>query len=94
MRASVPPTGSHGGFLSGAGAVSSWLLSRHYAIAGSSYSTTGWALEDAFKDQIALLDLFERRVAKPERVIAWGHSLGGIITAGGVRRCGRRVSTW
>lgn len=61
---------------------SSWLLAHHYAIAGSSYSSTGWALEDAFKDQIALLDLFDRRIAKPARVIAWGHSLGGIITAG------------
>ena len=35
---------------------SSWLLEHHYAIAGSSYSSTGWALEDAFKDQITLLD--------------------------------------
>jgi pimeloyl-ACP methyl ester carboxylesterase len=61
---------------------SSWLLAHHYAIAGSSYSSTGWALEDAFKDQIALLDLFDRRIAKPARVIAWGYSLGGIITAG------------
>jgi len=61
---------------------SSWLLGHHFAIAGSSYSSTGWALEDAFKDQIALLDLFDQRVATPTRVIAWGHSLGGIITAG------------
>jgi pimeloyl-ACP methyl ester carboxylesterase len=60
----------------------SWLLDHHYAIAGSSYSSTGWALEDAFRDQIALLDLFDQRIAKPARVIAWGHSLGGIITAG------------
>jgi Prolyl oligopeptidase family. len=60
----------------------SWLLSHDYAIAGSSYSSTGWALEDAFKDQVALLDLFDQRVSKPTRVIAWGHSLGGIITAG------------
>jgi pimeloyl-ACP methyl ester carboxylesterase len=59
-----------------------WLLGHRYAIAGSSYSSTGWALEDAFKDQIALLDFFARRFAQPKRVIAWGHSLGGIITAG------------
>jgi pimeloyl-ACP methyl ester carboxylesterase len=60
----------------------SWLLSHDYAIAGSSYSSTGWALQDAFKDQIALLDFFDQRVGTPARVIAWGHSLGGIITAG------------
>ena len=59
-----------------------WLLGHHFAIAGSSYSSTGWALEDAFKDQIALLDLFGQKFGKPNRVIAWGASLGGIITAG------------
>jgi pimeloyl-ACP methyl ester carboxylesterase len=59
-----------------------WLLGHGYAIAGSSYSSTGWALEDAFKDQIELLDFFNLHVGKPDRVIAWGHSLGGIITAG------------
>jgi pimeloyl-ACP methyl ester carboxylesterase len=62
--------------------ISSWLLSQGYAMAGSSYSSTGWAIEDALKDQIALLDLFNQRFSKPKRVIAWGGSLGGIITAG------------
>ena len=62
--------------------VSSWLLDHGYAMAGSSYSSTGWAIEDAFKDQIALLDLFNERFSRPKRVIAWGTSLGGIITAG------------
>jgi pimeloyl-ACP methyl ester carboxylesterase len=64
------------------GAASSWLLAQHYAIAGSSYTSTGWALEDALHDQVALLDRFAQLVARPARVIAWGHSLGGIITAG------------
>ena len=59
-----------------------WLLDHHYAAAGSSYSSTGWALEDAFKDQMALIDFFSSHVGKPRRVIAWGASLGGIITAG------------
>ncbi len=62
--------------------ISSWLIGHGYAIAGSSYSSTGWALEDAFQDQVALLDLFNQRFSKPKRVIAWGGSLGGIITAG------------
>lgn len=59
-----------------------WLLDHGYAVAGSSYRSTGWAVGDAFKDQIALLDLFEKRVSKPERVVAIGASLGGIISAG------------
>jgi hypothetical protein len=36
-----------------------WLLGHHFAIAGSSYSSNGWALEDAFSDQVALLDYFD-----------------------------------
>jgi hypothetical protein len=59
-----------------------WMLGHGYAIAGSSYSSTGWALEDAFRDQIALLDFFTAHVAAPARVVAWGASLGGIVTAG------------
>ena len=59
-----------------------WLLDHQYAIAGSAYSSTGWAIEDALTDQVALLDFFGRQVGKPQRVIAWGLSLGGIITAG------------
>lgn len=59
-----------------------WLRSHGYALAGSSYSTTGWAIEQAFQDQTALLDYFTARVGKPQQTIAWGHSLGGIITAG------------
>ena len=58
------------------------LLAQGYALAGSSYRTTGWALEQAFEDQVALLDYFEAHVGHPARTIAWGHSLGGIITAG------------
>jgi pimeloyl-ACP methyl ester carboxylesterase len=78
----VAPGGANPAVAAPASAASSWLLANHYAIAGSSYSSTGWAIEDAFRDQIALLDLFEQRVGKAARVIAWGHSLGGIITAG------------
>lgn len=59
-----------------------WLLDHGYALAGSSYSRTGWALQQAFHDQIALLDYFDAHVGQPTRTIAWGHSLGGIITAG------------
>jgi pimeloyl-ACP methyl ester carboxylesterase len=66
--------------------VRTWLLGQHYAVAGSGYSSTGWAIEDALKDQIALLDYFTTRVGNPKRVIAWGHSLGGIITAGLVQQ--------
>src|SRR5579871_1698000 len=58
------------------------LLAQGYALAGSSYSQNGWALQQAFHDQIALLDYFDSHCGHPLRTIAWGHSLGGIITAG------------
>ncbi len=78
----VAPGGSNDAVAAPGVDATAWLLGHHFAIAGSSYSSTGWALEDAFNDQIALLDFFDRRVAKPKRVIALGHSLGGIVTAG------------
>jgi pimeloyl-ACP methyl ester carboxylesterase len=63
-----------------------WLLSHGFALAGSSYATTGWAIPQALPDQIATLDTFGTRYGAPARTIAWGHSLGGIITAGLVQR--------
>src|SRR5947209_2575053 len=59
-----------------------FLLSQGYALAGSSYAHTGWALQEAIPDQIATLDIAESIVGTPTRTIAWGHALGGIITAG------------
>lgn len=63
-----------------------WLLNHGYALAGSSYASAGWAIQRALPDQIATLDAFDRRVGHPSRTIAWGHSLGGIITAGLIQR--------
>jgi pimeloyl-ACP methyl ester carboxylesterase len=62
-------------------ATGAWLLANGYALAGSSYSTTGWALQQAFADQTKVLDLFNSKIGHPKRTIAWGHSLGGMITA-------------
>src|SRR5260370_27860623 len=58
-----------------------FMLSSGFALAGSSYATTGWAIHDAIPDQIAVLDLFKLMVGEPKRTIAWGHSLGGMVTA-------------
>jgi len=59
-----------------------WLLNAGYALAGSAYSKTGYALAEAFHDNIALLDTFAQSVGKPKRTIAWGTSQGGMISAG------------
>jgi pimeloyl-ACP methyl ester carboxylesterase len=59
-----------------------WLLGHGYALAGSSYASTGWAIQQALTDQIHTINVFDRRIGTPLQTIAWGHSLGGIITAG------------
>jgi pimeloyl-ACP methyl ester carboxylesterase len=69
-----------------------YLLANGYALAGSSYSSTGWAVQDALRDQIAVLDTFDRLVGHPIRTIAWGHSMGGLITAGLVQKYPDRFS--
>jgi pimeloyl-ACP methyl ester carboxylesterase len=63
-----------------------FMLASGYALAGSSYATTGWAIQQALPDQIAVLDIFRVAVGHPERTIAWGHSLGGMVTAGLIQR--------
>ena len=62
-------------------ALSAILLAQGYALAGSAYSTTGWAVEQAIPEQVALLNYFEGKYGKPTRTVAWGFSLGGMITA-------------
>jgi pimeloyl-ACP methyl ester carboxylesterase len=64
----------------------SYMLGHGFALAGSSYATTGWALQQALPDQISTLDTFAAKYGKPSRTVAWGHSLGGIITAGLIQR--------
>jgi hypothetical protein len=63
-------------------ATGAFLLANGYALAGSSYAHTGWAIQEALADQIQVLDIFDTAFGKPKQTIAWGHSLGGIITAG------------
>jgi hypothetical protein len=68
-----------------------WLLDHGFALAGSSYASTGWAIKEALADQAAVLDAFEATVGRPRRTIAWGDSLGGMVTAGLVQRIPERL---
>jgi pimeloyl-ACP methyl ester carboxylesterase len=63
-----------------------YLLANGYALGGSSYATTGWAVQQALPDQIEVLNKFTSIAGKPKRTVAWGHSLGGMITAGLIQR--------
>jgi pimeloyl-ACP methyl ester carboxylesterase len=67
-------------------AVADNLLGRGFALAGSSFASSGWDVEDALRDQMDLLDRFQTRFGKPRRTIAWGHSMGGMVTAGLIQR--------
>jgi pimeloyl-ACP methyl ester carboxylesterase len=67
-----------------------YLLAKGYALGGSSYASSGWAIEQALPDQIEVLDTFKKLVGSPRRTIAWGHSLGGMVTAGLVQRYPKR----
>jgi len=58
-----------------------YMLAAGFALAGSSYASTGWAVHEAIPDQIATLDVFESMFATPLQTIAWGHSMGGEVTA-------------
>src|ERR1700692_5080489 len=63
----VPPGSPNPATEGGDPRTGAWLLSNGYALAGSSYATTGWALQQAIPDQIATLNTFERRVGTPVR---------------------------
>jgi pimeloyl-ACP methyl ester carboxylesterase len=69
-----------------------FLLANGFALAGSSYATTGWAIHEALTDQISVLDKFDTMFPHPAATIAWGHSLGGIITAGLIQRNPKRFT--
>ena len=67
------------------------LLADGYAVAGSG-GPIFWPLEDSFRNQEALLDEFEREIGAPRSTIAFGYSIGGIITAGLVQVLPARLS--
>jgi pimeloyl-ACP methyl ester carboxylesterase len=82
----VPPGSLNPAQDVGDGLTRLFMLSNGFALAGSSYATTGWAIHEALRDQIEVLEQFQSLFGKPAHTIAWGHSLGGIITAGLIQR--------
>jgi len=82
----VPPGSANPAQDVGDAATRAFMLGSGFALAGSSYATTGWAVQQALPDQIAVLDIFKKSFGAPKHTIAWGHSLGGMITAGLIQR--------
>ena len=67
------------------------LLAAGYAIAGSSFADAGWALESAVPDQLDTVEAFGKAFGKPKKVIAWGMSMGALVTTALVERSPRQV---
>jgi pimeloyl-ACP methyl ester carboxylesterase len=89
----MPPGASNPAFDARDPVIGAWLLAHGYALAGSAYlNGTGFAAAPAFHDQMALLDFFVQRVGAPRYTIAWGQSLGGLISAGLVQLYPTRIS--
>ncbi len=57
------------------------LLDEGYALVGSSYSGGLWALPHATKDQFASLKQIERHIGTPRTTLAFGTSMGGLVSA-------------
>ncbi|MEV4315625.1 alpha/beta hydrolase [Actinocrispum sp. NPDC049592] len=67
------------------------LLERGFALAGSSYARTGWAVDTAVADQLDTVDALGKLAGRPREVIAFGQSMGGLVSALLAERGGRRV---
>jgi pimeloyl-ACP methyl ester carboxylesterase len=67
--------------VSNAAETEEWLLDHGYALAASEYQSDGigYLIEDAIRDQLALLDWFRANVGRPHRTVAVGQSLGVTI---------------
>jgi hypothetical protein len=57
------------------------LVLRGYALAGSSYAGLGWVMDSAVDDQRATLTAVEAVIGVPRVRIAYGTSMGGIVTS-------------
>jgi hypothetical protein len=73
-------------------ATAAHLLGDGYALAGSSYAAAGWVPKEALADQTAVLDVFTDKVGRPSRTVAWGPSLGGMISAALVEQYPDRIA--
>jgi hypothetical protein len=72
------------------------LLAQGFALAGSSYDPSGsqWALDTAVSDQLGALSAVESTVLPrpPDHVIAFGTSMGGLVSALEAERGQGRIS--
>ena len=63
-------------------AVAQYFFSQGIAIVGSGFARQGWNPDSAIKTNVELIDTFKKQFPKTTKVVAWGSSLGGVITQG------------
>jgi pimeloyl-ACP methyl ester carboxylesterase len=66
----------------GNAAVAQYFFSQGIAIVGSGFARQGWNPDSAIKTNVELIGTFKEQFPKTTKVIAWGSSLGGVITQG------------
>ncbi|MFM1968247.1 MAG: hypothetical protein RL590_1104 [Actinomycetota bacterium] len=62
--------------------VAKYFFSQGIAILGSGFARQGWNPDSAIKTNVELIDTFKKQFPKTTKVVAWGSSLGGVITQG------------
>jgi pimeloyl-ACP methyl ester carboxylesterase len=62
--------------------VAKYFFSQGVAIVGSGFARQGWNPDSAIKTNVELIDTFKKQFPKTAKVVAWGSSLGGVITQG------------
>ena len=67
-------------------AYESTLYQEGYAQAGSAFRSGGYAVEEGVDDTRRLVQFFRKRVGKPDRVILYGVSMGGLIAAASMEK--------
>jgi pimeloyl-ACP methyl ester carboxylesterase len=62
--------------------VAKYFFSQGIAILGSGFARQGWNPDSAIKTNVELIGTFKKQFPKTTKVVAWGSSLGGVITQG------------
>jgi pimeloyl-ACP methyl ester carboxylesterase len=57
------------------------MIERGFAVAGATYAWGGWSVLQSMQAAEKAYDFVSRKVGKPQRVYAWGQSMGGLASA-------------
>ena len=60
--------------------VETLLLDHGYALAASGFRGAGWTVAAGMKDTRRLVAFFRKTIAKPDRTILYGNSMGTVVT--------------